>query len=125
MATAPSRTITIAITIAKTGRSIKKRAILLGLGLAGRSSNGGFFAVGHRMNDDPGPGGEQAFHDDSIAGLESLLDQPGFPDPRPGFHRPRLHDVAGAERVYRLQALVLLDRTLRNQNDSGAMCGDV
>src|SRR5215475_5266692 len=73
IATAPRITITMAITIANTGRSIKKRATCLG-------SLPRFIDVRDRPDGHSGAHGEQAFHHDSFAWFQAVFDQPGIAD---------------------------------------------
>ncbi len=72
MATAPRITITMAITIAKTGRSIKNRA--MGQFPCFRSSYGCGWTSG------AGPHAQLPFDDHAFAGLQALLDNPQFAD---------------------------------------------
>src|SRR6185437_10548739 len=104
-------TITIAMTIANTGRSIKKRATLVTC-LPGR----GLIWLGCDRN--AGADVHLAFDDYAVPGFEALLNNPVVSNTIARGHRTRFDLVAGANRINGLEALHLLYSPLRNQ-DSG------
>src|SRR4051794_19697316 len=121
IATAPRMMMTIAITIAKTGRSMKNFAMWSGPLLF---RGGGRFLVRRGIDDRPRPHREQAFDDHAVAGLETLFYEPRVANTGAGLHGTHLNLVIRANGVDALQALVLLHGTLRDEDDAGAMVGD-
>src|SRR5512134_3530239 len=87
IATSPTRTVTMEITIATIGRLTKKRAMLLGLGRGLRHAlAGGGGGHGLRAHDGAFPHLLQALHHDLLARLQAFVDQPEAVHPRPDLH---------------------------------------
>src|SRR5438067_188299 len=109
MDTAPRMMITMAITIANTGRSMKKRAMEL---------EPRFLLGTERLRSylHSRPDSQLALDDDFIAGLQALLHDPVIAYALPCLYRVRLHLVSGADGIDRLYILDLLHGTLRHQD---------
>ena len=123
IATAPRITITMAITIANTGRSMKKRAMDYSA-LAGPPA-AGFFCHGTGLTVAPGRTVSRPSTITRSPALQTLVDDPRFAHPRAGFHRARLYLVVRCHHVDHLYALVLLHRALRHQEGAGAVLGNI
>src|ERR1041385_8335695 len=94
MVTAPKITITMAITMAKTGRSMKNFAMIDSV-LRGASARHRLFFIGLRVDGDAGPSDQQAFDDNPVAGFKTLFDQPVIAYAGPRLHGVRFHYVGG------------------------------
>src|SRR5512143_2082416 len=94
IATSPTRTVTMEITIATIGRLTKKRAMLLRLGRRFRRAlAGGGGRRGLRAHDHAVPHLLQALDHDLLARLQAFLDHPQAVDARADLHVAERHLV--------------------------------
>src|SRR2546425_2368504 len=100
-------TITMAMTTAKTGRSMKNFAM--------RSAS--LLAVGLRVDQRAGTRPLQSLDDHAVAGLEALLNDPALSRALAGDDAARLHFIFRPYRHHGLHALHLLNGAQRNQDD--------
>src|SRR5258708_24607609 len=110
MATAPRITVTIAITIAKMGRSMKNLAITSPSSRRRRGAG-----VGTRRHSHAGSNLLQPVDDDWISRLESLLDDPALVHAIARDDGPRDNRVVRPHGQHRLLSLQVLDGLLRHQ----------
>src|SRR5437870_12297889 len=111
MATTPTITMRMEITMATIGRSMKNLAI--GGGLLPRAAFGG---LARRQPDLlAGSHPVAALHDDPLAGLEPLGDDPERADARVHLDRPHVNRLVGPDDRHLVDALDVLDGALRNQ----------
>src|SRR5882762_4104471 len=96
-ASAPTRIMSSAMTVEKTGRSMKKLSI-------GR----------FRLHLHAGTDLADAFHNDPLSGVQAACDYPVVVEAVAGHDLPRLDLVAGGDHVHRFQSLQLLHCLLRN-----------
>src|ERR1700682_4022320 len=106
MATRPPSTVTIAMTMATTGRRMKNVDIgsvpfrwrREGLGIHDRAV-----------------AGAGAFHHDARTGLQPLIDDPAAADAVADLHRLRAHGVVGTDDTQLKRSLQLADGALRHE----------
>src|SRR5512147_2585146 len=116
IATSPTRTVTMEITIATIGRLTKKRAMLLRLGRRLRSTlAGGGRRRGLRAHHDALPHLLQALDHDLLARLQALLDHPEAVHARPDLDVAERHLVALAHHRHAVEVLQLGHRPLGHE----------
>src|SRR3982751_3229239 len=120
MATSPSRTVRIAITIATIGRSMKKRAMVLPPSRRRRHGGGGRLGLlrGGLLRADGGTRLHlrEPIDHDAVPGLQPRVDLPQLPHPYAGLDGPDL-DLVVAPHDRHLEApLELVDGPLRHQD---------
>src|SRR5262245_16983541 len=109
-ATRPPSTVTIAMTMATTGRRMKKRDIeLLPV----------FRDLEWTRRDDGAIARGWALHHDRDAGGQPFIDHPAAADARPDLDRVRRHFVGLVDRADLIRALQLGDCALRHQQRRG------
>src|SRR5438034_5737876 len=150
-ASVPTRIMTSAMTVEKTGRSMKKLnmtrpwmiySTCSASRIDGRKTPGSAFLFWcRRRRARTGMAVDECSHDrlhlragskladpldhDSIAGVEAAVDDPVVSEAVTGNDLPGLRLVAGADHEYGLQSLELLDRLLRNAERARVFeCGD-
>src|SRR5258708_10335106 len=106
-ANAPTRIMRRAITVEKTGRSMKKLSMARALRLRGHED---------RLYSCAGPNLADPLHHDPVSGRESARDHPVGAEKMARDNLPRLDLVAGADHIHRLRPLQLLHGLLRNAN---------
>src|SRR5882724_7834417 len=109
-ARAPTRIMSSAMTVEKTGRSIKKLSMARASGL-GRRDDRLHLRAGTKLAD--------AFHHHPVARGQAARDHPVAADAIAGHDLPRLHLVACGDHVHRLRSLQLLHRLLRDADCVG------
>src|SRR5712664_3346919 len=109
-ASAPTRIMNRAMTVEKTGRSIKKLSMARALSL-GR--------CGDRFHRRPGTKLADALHHHAISGGQAARHHPVVADAVAGDDLPRLDLVARGDHVHRLQSLQFLHRLLRDADRVG------
>src|SRR5512143_2404643 len=125
IATSPTRTVTMEITIATIGRLTKKRAMLLRLGRRLRSTlAGGGGRRGLRAHDHAVPHLLQALDHDLLARLQALLDQPETVHPWPDLDVAERHLVAFADHRDAVEVLQLDHGSLRDEESALLRLGD-
>src|SRR5512143_854495 len=124
IATSPTRTVTMEITIATIGRLTEKRAMLLHLGGRLRALGGGGGRRGLRAHDHAVPHLLQALDHDLLARLQALLDQPEAVHPRPHLDVAERHLVAFADHRDAVEVLQLDHGSLRDEESALLRLGD-
>src|ERR1044072_3207731 len=105
IATSPPNTVMMAITIATIGRSIKIREIILTTALQRNET---------RIHSDAGPDLLRAFNHDTLAGFQTVVDDPILVDLLADFNRTNTHLVVVAHDGDLIAALQLRHSTLRH-----------
>src|SRR5882724_10965667 len=109
-ARAPTRIMSSAMTVEKTGRSIKKLSMVCASSL-GRCDHRLHLRAGTKLAD--------AFHHHPVSRGQAACDHPVAADAIAGNDLPRLHLVACGDHVHRLRSLQLLHRLLRDADCVG------
>src|SRR5712671_1126068 len=122
-ASTPTSTISTAMTVEKTGRSMKKLNMARALRFRGRGGglHGRFRRRRDRLHRRAGAQLADAFHHHPLAGGEAARHHPVVVEAVAGQDLARLDLVAGADHVHRLQALQLLHGLLRNADRARAV----